>query len=315
MANSSSDIVNTIEHITGKSIAFLEYDLTNVDLVDKVFSEHSIDWVVHLAGYKSVNGSLKEPLVYYENNILSTLNLLKVMEKHGCYNLIFSSSSTVYGVAAPPFTEDTRIGNCIPNPYGKTKYMIEEMLSDMCVSNPKWNIISLRYFNPVGSHKSGLLGDDALTPTNLMPIIANVAIENNTEVEIGDAYAQLQVFGYDYSTPDGTPLRDYVHVVDLAMGHVRSIAFIDQGNGNGYNTFNLGLGRGVSVLDMVTTFERVNKVTIPYTLCDRRGGDVPISYCTTTKAHEQLDWYPDYNLEDMCIDSWRFVKNKHKISR
>ena len=260
LSNSNISVIDRIHQITNKTISFYQNHLT-IDSLNAIFNKHNIDGVIHLAGYKSVNDSINSPIDYYNNNLVSTLDLLQVMEKYNCFNLIFSSSSTVYGNNKPPFKETDKIGDGITNPYGKTKYMIELILMDVCNSNCKWNITSLRYFNPVGNHHSGLLGDDPNKPNNLMPILVNVALHNNTDIQLPQ-YQQLSVYGNDYQTNDGTPMRDYIHVEDLANGHILALQNIDKLHH--YNAINLGVGKPISVLELVDTFIRINKVKIPY---------------------------------------------------
>ena len=309
LSNSNISVVDRIQQITNKTISLYQTHIT-ISSLNTIFSKHNIDGVIHLAGYKSVNGSINHPIDYYNNNLVSTLDLLKVMEHYHCFNLIFSSSSTVYGNNIPPFKEIDKIGDGITNPYGKTKYMIELILMDVCNSNSKWNITSLRYFNPVGNHSSGLLGDDPNKPNNLMPILVNVALQNNTTIQLPN-YQQLSVYGDDYQTIDGTPMRDYIHVEDLAKGHILALQNIDKLSH--YNSINLGVGKQISVLEMVDTFIRVNKVELPYQIKNRRDGDIPISYCIAEKAQQKLDWYPEKTIEDMCQDSWKFAKMKYSI--
>lgn len=310
LSNSSQQIINTINKITNKKLFFYQNDVSNEKSLDNIFSNHNIISVIHLASLKSVNESIKNPIYYYENNIRSTLSLIKIMKKYRCYNLIFSSSATVYGNASTPLSEDSQIGIGITNPYGKTKLMIEEILSDLTVSDSQWNIMALRYFNPVGSHSSALIGDDPLNPTNLMPIIISASIQHNHNIILKDNNI-LNIYGDDYDTPDGTALRDYIHVVDLAKAHLKSLQKIK--DFKGYNVFNLGMGKGISVLNMITTFEMINKVKVPYQLSNRREGDVPISYTLTEKANNILEWYPELTLEDMCRDSWKYAKFKYKL--
>ena len=309
LSNSNISVLDRIQQITNKTISFYQHHIT-ISSLNTIFNKHSINGVIHLAGYKSVNDSINNPQDYYNNNLVSTLDLLQVMEQFNCFNLIFSSSSTVYGNNNPPFKENDKIGDGITNPYGKTKYMIELILMDVCNSNSKWNITSLRYFNPVGNHNSGLLGDDPNKPNNLMPILVNVALQNNTTIQL-ENYQQLSVYGNNYPTIDGTPMRDYIHVEDLARGHILALQNIDKLHH--YNSINLGLGKPISVLELVNTFSRVNKVEIPYLIKNRRDGDIPISYCIAENAQKKLDWYPEKTIEDMCQDSWKFAKMKYSM--
>lgn len=306
--NSNIKVIDKLTAILNKTLSdviFYQEDLLNKQKIDQIFNIHKPYAVMHFAGFKAVSESVQKPLCYYQNNLISTLNLLEVMEKYNCFNLIFSSSCTVYGDQKSPLLEYYEIGKDITNPYGQTKFMIERILQDMCVSNNKWNIISLRYFNPVGAHPSGLIGEDPKdTPNNLMPLILKVAINNNTKYNLGSKYEILNIFGNDYNTRDGTCIRDYIHVVDLAKGHVK--ALIKLSKLQGYNVYNLGTGNGVSVLEMVNIFMKVNNVNIPYKITNRRSGDLPITYCNTNKSEKELEWKAELTLEDICKNSWKF---------
>ena len=297
LSNSSSDVVDKIKEITGKDFKFYEADVCDLDVLEKIFSEEKIDAVMHFAGYKAVGESVREPIMYYENNLVSTLHLCKKMLEHECYKFIFSSSATVYGDPEKlPITEDCKVGGTT-NPYGTTKLMIEKILSDIHIANPKFTAIILRYFNPIGAHKSGLIGEKPNgIPNNLMPYIVRVA---SGELEI------LSVFGDDYDTPDGTGVRDYIHVVDLAKGHLSALKKALKDEGMFY--YNLGTGNGYSVLDLVKNFEKVNKVKVPYKIVERRPGEIASCYADPTKAYKELGWKAELGLEDMMRDSYNFI--------
>ena len=297
LSNSSSDVVDKIKEITGKDFKFYEADVCDLDVLEKIFSEEKIDAVMHFAGYKAVGESVREPIMYYENNLVSTLHLCKKMLEHECYKFIFSSSATVYGDPEKlPITEDCKVGGTT-NPYGTTKLMIEKILNDIHIANPKFTAIILRYFNPIGAHKSGLIGEKPNgIPNNLMPYIVRVA---SGELEI------LSIFGDDYDTPDGTGVRDYIHVVDLAKGHLSALKKALKDEGMFY--YNLGTGNGYSVLDLVKNFEKVNKVKVPYKIVERRPGDIASCYADPTKAYKELGWKAELGLEDMMRDSYNFI--------
>lgn len=300
--NSSIDVIDKIKEITGKDFAFYQNDVCDLDALERIFSEHKIDAVIHFAGYKAVGESVREPIMYYENNLLSTLHLCKKMIEHECFNIIFSSSATVYGdPEVLPITEDSKVGGTT-NPYGTSKLMIERILKDICISNPKFTAIVLRYFNPIGAHKSGLIGEKPNgIPNNLMPYIVRVA---SGELEI------LSVFGNDYDTHDGTGVRDYIHVVDLARGHLKAIDKAMKSEGIYY--YNLGTGTGYSVLDLVTNFEKVNGVKVPYKIVDRRPGDIAACYADPTKAYNELGWKAEYGVEDMMKDSYNYILKQNE---
>lgn len=295
-SNSSADVVSRIETITRKKITAFQADVCDPSALEQIFSLHSIDAVIHFAGYKSVGESVAQPLKYYRNNLDSTLTLLEVMRRHQVKNFVFSSSATVYGDAGePPYSEETPAGTC-SNPYGRTKCMIEQILQDVAAADPSFSVMLLRYFNPIGAHESGLLGERPNgIPNNLLPYITQTAI---------GLLDHLNVFGDDYPTPDGTGVRDYIHVVDLARGHVKALEYA-QGR-TGAEVFNLGTGVGYSVLEVVHTFERVNQVHIPFVIQPRRPGDLPSCYADPSKAQRLLGWQAEKNLEDMCRDSWRW---------
>ncbi|HHU16641.1 MAG TPA: UDP-glucose 4-epimerase GalE, partial [Clostridiales bacterium] len=311
LSNSKKSAVKYIGQITGKDFPFYQYDLRDIEKVRSVFEIETIDAVIHLAGYKAVGESVKKPLMYYENNIMGTLSLLQCMGEHDVKTMIFSSSATVYtgALGEKPFkalTEDSPLA--VTNPYGRTKLIIEEILSDLYQSDPEWNIISLRYFNPIGAHESGLLGDDPNgIPNNLMPYIVRVA---------AGQLEKLSIFGDDYDTIDGTGVRDYIHITDLADGHVAALKKLKDCRGV-FEVYNLGTGKGYSVLDIVNTFGCVNDVKIPYEFAPRREGDVAVCFADPTKAERDLGWKATRTLEDMCKDSWHFQQifseNNHTI--
>lgn len=296
--NSKPDVVDKIEKIANHKIKFYEGDVCDKEILVKIFEENSIGAVIHFAGYKAVGESVAKPMMYYRNNIMSTLSLCEVMKQFNCKNLVFSSSATVYGnPASVPITEDFPLGPTT-NPYGTTKLMIEQILNDLYISDHDWNVALLRYFNPIGAHKSGLIGESPNDiPNNLMPYIVKVA---NKEL------ACLHVFGNDYNTHDGTGVRDYIHVVDLAKGHVNAVNKITN-ESTGVVSYNLGTGIGYSVLDVVNTFAQVNNIEVPYQIDPRRAGDIATCYADTKKAKEELGWSAQKNLEEMCKDSWNFL--------
>lgn len=296
LSNSKREVLYSIEKITAKSVPFYEVDILDRDALSKVFSEQDIQAVIHFAGLKAVGESVAEPLKYYQNNVSGTLALLEVMQWHNIKNIVFSSSATVYGmVEKMPVSEDAELSTT--NPYGSTKLMIEDILRDLYASDDTWGISLLRYFNPIGAHSSGLIGEDPNgIPNNLMPYVAQVAVGKLKE---------LRVFGNDYPTHDGTGVRDYIHVTDLAMGHIKALEKIL--SDHGLDVYNLGTGKGYSVLDVVQTFERVTDQKIPYSITDRRPGDVASLYANPSKAKEKLGWVAERNLEDMCRDTWGFM--------
>lgn len=298
-SNSKREVIDNIKKITGKDFVFYEGDVCDKTILEKIFNENKIDIVIHFAGYKAVGESTLKPLMYYRNNIDSTLSLLEVMDEYNCHNFIFSSSATVYGKPHTlPIKENFPLSTT--NPYGTTKLTIEYILKDLYKSNNDWNIVILRYFNPVGAHKSGLIGENPNgIPNNLMPYIVKVA---NKE------YDHLNVFGNDYDTPDGTGVRDYIHVVDLAIGHIKAID--DILNNCGLDIFNLGTGNGYSVLDIVNSFEKVNNVEVPYEIKPRRDGDIDACYADPTYAYEKLGFKACHSLDDMCKDSYNYVNKK-----
>ena len=294
--NSCSEALDRVEEITGKKIKFYEADLLHRTAVEEVFESEHIDSVIHFAGLKAVGESVAKPLEYYHNNITGTLILCDVMRNHGVKNIIFSSSATVYGDPAfIPITEECPKGK-ITNPYGQTKGMLEQILTDLHVADPEWNVVLLRYFNPIGAHKSGRIGEDPKgIPNNLVPYIAQVAVGKRE---------CLGVFGNDYPTHDGTGVRDYIHVVDLAIGHVKALKKIEEKAG--VCIYNLGTGKGYSVLDVVKAYEKACGKPIKYEIKDRRPGDIATCYADATKAKNELGWVAERGIEEMCEDSWRW---------
>lgn len=296
LSNSQIDVLEKLEHITGEVIPFYEVDVTNESKVNAIFSQHTIEGVIHFAGYKAVGESVEKPLMYYANNLMSTIAVMNACLKHNVKKFVFSSSATVYGDNAVPFKETMTL---LPttNPYGETKAMCERILTDTAKANPQLEVTLLRYFNPIGAHKSGLIGEKPNgIPNNLMPYITQVA---SGEREY------LQVFGNDYDTPDGTGVRDYIHVVDLAEGHVAAMKHSKQGA----HAYNLGTGKGTSVLELVQTFERVNNIKVPYKIVERRAGDLAECYADAEKASRNLQWKTKLCLQDMCFDAWNFENN------
>lgn len=294
--NASQKAVLRVEEITGKKLTFYKADMRDYKAVGEIFEREKIDAVIHFAGLKAVGESVAEPLMYYENNIGETLNLCKVMSEHGCKNIIFSSSATVYGNPAfIPITEECPKGTCT-NPYGWTKHMLEQILTDLHTADNEWNVILLRYFNPIGAHKSGLIGEDPKgIPNNLLPYVAQVAVGKLKKVG---------VFGNDYDTPDGTGVRDYIHVVDLAKGHVKALDKINERPG--VKVYNLGTGKGYSVLEVIEAFKCASGRDIPYEIKGRRPGDIASCYADASLAKKELGWEARYGLLDMCRDSWNW---------
>lgn len=294
--NASPEALKRVEKITGKSVTFYEADILDKEALNKIFEAHEIEAVIHFAGYKAVGESVRKPIEYYYNNMTGTLVLCDVMRAHGVKNIVFSSSATVYGDPAQiPITENCPKGQPT-NPYGWTKSMLEQVLTDIHTSDPEWNVILLRYFNPIGAHKSGMIGEDPKgIPNNLLPYIAQVAVGKRE---------MLGVFGNDYDTPDGTGVRDYIHVVDLAAGHVKAIEKLRENPG--VEVYNLGTGNGYSVLQVVAAFEKACGHAIPYEIKARREGDIATCYCDPEKAKNELGWVAKYGIDEMCEDSWRW---------
>ena len=300
LSNASVVALDRVRQIVGDEAAsrltFYEDNVLDRDALDRIFDEHPIDRVIHFAGFKAVGESVKKPVEYYHNNIESTLTLVDVMRNHGCKSIIFSSSSTVYGDPDKlPLTEESPKKACT-NPYGWTKWMIEQILTDLHTADPEWDVVMLRYFNPIGAHESGLIGEDPKgIPNNLVPYVAQVAVGKLKAV---------QVFGDDYPTPDGTGVRDYIHVVDLAKGHVAALAWM---NGKtGVEVFNLGTGKGTSVLEVIRAFSKACGKELPYVIKPRRGGDIAANWCDASKAERLMGWKAQYDIDDMCRDSWNW---------
>ena len=297
-SNSNPEVLNRIKEITGKDFKFYEVDLLDKEKFESVFEENEIDATIHFAGYKAVGESVEKPISYYHNNLTSTFILCDLMKKYNVKKLVFSSSATVYGMNnTSPLLETMPLS--ATNPYGMTKLMIEQILGDLYKSDDSWGIALLRYFNPIGAHESGRIGENPNgIPNNLMPYITQVAVKKRE---------QLSIFGSDYNTHDGTGVRDYIHVVDLAKGHIKALEKFE--NETGVEAFNLGTGDGVSVLDLVNTFKIINDVEIPYELVNRRAGDVATCYANSEKALKELNWKTEKSLEDMCRDSWKWQSN------
>lgn len=295
LSNSKDGVVHKIEKITKNQPTFTNTDLLDIDKLDNIFNKYDIECVIHFAGLKAVRKSIDNPLEYYNNNISGTINLLRIMERYGCKNIIFSSSACVYG-ADPPFHENSKL--CPPNPYGMTKLIIENILKDLFNSDNRWKIVILRYFNPLGAHSSGLLKEEPNNePNNIMPIILS---------KMADVDPILDIYGYDYDTPDGTCQRDYIHVVDLAKAHVKAYEYIKKLD-SCCEIFNIGTGKAYSVLDIVKHINNNSIKKLKYKFISRRKGDIPICYANVSKAHSKLDWYAKYNIDDMCKDSLRTI--------
>ena len=305
LSNSEAGVIDRVEQITGKRPVFFQGDVADGALTDRVFAEHEIDAVMHFAGFKAVGESVQKPLAYYRNNLDTTLTLLETMQRFGCKRFIFSSSATVYGMSEDvPFRETAPAGGCT-NPYGWTKYMIEQILADTAAADPEMSVVLLRYFNPIGAHESGLIGEKPNgIPNNLMPYITQVAVGK---------LERLRVFGNDYPTPDGTGVRDYIHVVDLAKGHLAALRYSARHSGT--EIINLGTGTGYSVLDVIRAFEKANGVRIPYEIAPRRSGDIATCYADPSKAQQLLGWKAEKTLEDMCRDSWRWEQRCRDMER
>ena len=299
-SNSKPEVLDKIKEITKKDFKFYEVDVLDRENLEKVFEENKIDEVIHFAGLKAVGESVQKPIEYYYNNVTGTLVLLELMRRYNCKKIVFSSSATVYGVPKTvPIKEDFPLSTT--NPYGSTKLMIEQILQDVCAADKEFSAILLRYFNPIGAHKSGLIGENPNgIPNNLMPYIAKVAIG---ELD------HLNVFGNDYPTEDGTGVRDYIHVVDLSIGHVKALEKVR--NSKGAIPYNLGTGKGYSVLEIVKAFEKANNITVKYEITSRRPGDIAECYADPTKAKEELNWVAEKSLDDMCKDVWNYIKNNN----
>ena len=294
LINSSRESLRRVEALVDAAIPFVEADLRDDSALETIFSEHQIDGVIHFAGLKAVGESVEKPLEYYDNNIGGTLALLEAMRAHNVQRIIFSSSATVYGDAPVPYVETAQTGVGVTNPYGQTKVMVEQILRDTSVSNPDFQCIALRYFNPIGAHPSGQIGEDPQgIPNNLMPYITQTAIGRREH---------LSIFGNDYDTPDGTCIRDYIHVVDLARGHVAALEHLQ----TGFDAINLGSGKGVSVLELVNAFISATGVDVPYIFAPRRDGDLPAFYANASKAEQLLNWKTEKSIEDACRDTWKW---------
>ena len=299
LSNSNMESLHRIHMITGKDVTFYQGDIADTALLDEIFTNHPIDVCIHFAGLKAVGESVEKPIEYYKNNVSGTISLIESMRKHNVKNIIFSSSATVYGDPAEiPITEACPKAPCT-NPYGWTKSMLEQIFMDLQKADPAWNIILLRYFNPIGAHKSGLIGEDPNgIPNNLMPYVTQVA---------SGKLKELGIFGNDYDTPDGTGVRDYIHVVDLANGHVKALDKIKENCG--LEIYNLGTGNGYSVLNIVESFEKATGVKVPYQIKSRRAGDIATCYCNPSKAEKELGWKAQYDIVDMCKDAWNWQSN------
>ncbi|MFZ0535135.1 MAG: UDP-glucose 4-epimerase GalE [Anaerolineales bacterium] len=295
LCNSSEESLHRVQELSGMKLTFYKVDLLDRDNLDAIFKKHLIHSVIHFAGLKAVGESVNIPLQYFHNNVSGTLILLQVMKEHQVRNIVFSSSAVVYGeVTKVPITEGYPLS--VLNPYGRTKLMIEDILRDLSHAEPEWNIALLRYFNPVGAHPSGRIGEDPRgIPNNLMPYVAQVAVGRRPFVRI---------WGNDYPTPDGTGIRDYIHILDLADGHIKALEKLE--TNPGLVTYNLGTGRGYSVMEVIKAFEKACQLKIPYQIMDRRPGDAPISYADPTKANRELNWHAQKTLDDMCLDAWRW---------
>lgn len=300
LSNSKEESLNRVKKITGKEVKFYKADVRDYEAMSKIFKENNIDAVIHFAGLKAVGESCKMPLEYYDNNLGSTFNLVKVMKENGCKKIVFSSSATVYGTPEKcPITEDMPTTKCT-NPYGTTKLMQEQIFTDIAAADPEFSVVLLRYFNPIGAHESGLIGEDPNgIPNNLMPYIAQVATGKLKE---------LSIYGNDYDTHDGTGVRDYIHVVDLAKGHVKALEKLNTSKPQVY-IYNLGTGTGYSVLDVVESFKKVNNIDVPYKIVARRPGDIAMCYADPTKALNELGWKAELGIDDMCKSAYEFQKN------
>lgn len=300
LSNSSEEALRRVEQITGKSLTFYRADLRDADALDKIFSAHDIEAVIHFAGLKAVGESIEKPLEYYDNNVGGSLVLFECMQRYGVKQLVFSSSATVYGSAPYPYEETMQTGAGVTNPYGRTKYIIEEIMKDLAASDESCSYVALRYFNPVGAHPSGLIGEDPQgIPNNLMPFIAQTA---------AGIRERLRIFGDDYDTVDGTCVRDFIHVVDLAKGHVAALQHLSQG----FDAINLGSGRGTSVMQLFHSFERACGKELPYEIAERRAGDLPEFYASAEKARRLLKWQATKTIDEMCVDTWNWQSKNPK---
>ncbi|KAK6622297.1 hypothetical protein RUM44_002108 [Polyplax serrata] len=293
------EALKRVEQITGREVTFYNVDIKDSEALSLIFQKHSIDCIIHFAALKAVGESCEKPLEYYKNNVIGSINLLEAMKEHNVRKLVYSSSATIYGTPKTlPIREDHPTGQNITNPYGKTKFVVEEMMKDLCNSDGSWSIISLRYFNPVGAHSSGQLGEDPMgIPNNLMPYISKVAVGK---------LDKLKVFGKDYNTHDGTGERDYIHIEDLADGHLKALNKLEKSSGLGFKAYNLGTGNGYTVLEVIETFKKVSGRDIKYEIVGRRTGDIDSSYADASLAQKELHWSAKRNLVDMCFDTWRW---------
>ncbi|XP_015436922.1 PREDICTED: UDP-glucose 4-epimerase [Dufourea novaeangliae] len=300
-SNVKPECLLRVEKLTNNQITFLPCDITNINELRDVFKKNNFHCVIHFAALKAVGESCEKPLEYYKTNVSGTLNLLEAMKEYNVKNLIYSSSATVYGIPEKlPLVEDMNTGNCT-NPYGKTKYMVEEILKDLCISDKAWSVISLRYFNPVGAHPSGQIGEDPNgIPNNLMPYIAQVSVGKRK---------MLNVYGNDYDTTDGTGVRDYIHIMDLASGHVKAMIYQKTQCPTGFKAINLGTGKGYSVIEVIRAFENASGRVIPYQIVERRPGDISASYADASVANKELGWQATKNIDDMCKDTWKWQQN------
>ena len=310
--NSYKSVIRSIESIIKEDLIVYDIDILDKEKLREIFNKHDIDGVIHFAALKSVSESISKPLQYYKNNITGTITLLEVMQEYNCNQLIFSSSATVYGNSKSPLKETSRTGIGITNPYGQTKYMMENILEDYSKSNKNADITILRYFNPVGAHPSGLIGENPNNiPSNLMPYILKVSLQNNSDIFIDELYKELKIYGNNYQTKDKTCIRDYIHVTDLAKGHISAL----NNKKGGIKIYNLGSGKGTTVLELVKMFERVNNIKVPYKYVDRRDGDLEEVYCETEKANQELKWHSRLTLEDICKDAWNYQLKNSYINR
>ena len=310
LSNSKIEVLDNIKKICKNchNLIYFNYDINNIEYMDSIFSKYLIDSIIHFASFKSVSESIQDPLIYYTNNINTTLNLLILCKKYKVNKFIFSSSATVYGKELSPLLETSKIGHNITNPYGQTKYFIEKILEDFNKSYKDTRIIILRYFNPVGAHHSGLIGENPNgIPNNLMPYIVKVALFNNNDNNNDNIYSKLKIYGNDYKTFDGTGIRDFIHVEDLAQAHLKSIEYLDMNININYDIFNIGTGKGTSVLELVNTFIKVNNIVLPYEFYPKREGDIDCVFCDSTKSNILLNWKATKTIEDMCIDSYNYI--------
>lgn len=293
--NSSPQSMDRVQKLTGKTVTLVQADIRDSQALDAVFSAHQVDAVIHFAGLKAVAESVQKPLAYYDNNVAGTVSLLQAMQRANVLKFVFSSSATVYGPDAPvPYLETMPLGRA-SNPYGASKIMVEQILADLCVSDARWSVVALRYFNPIGAHESGAIGEDPKgIPNNLLPYVTQVAVGKREK---------LSIYGGDYPTPDGTCVRDYLHVTDLALGHLNALNVLNE---KGLQAFNLGTGRGVSVLEIVKSFEAATGQTVPYSIVEKRAGDLPAFWADATKAKTVLNWQAQHSLDDMMRDAWRW---------